>query len=252
MLFLRLYNSFSGGIFFIVAYSNCSIRKNIDVNNITFGEPKKGMKGGKMVPVLYGNRLLRVQTPSLSIPFGVTRYVAYFIANNKSWFRIEDENQGAKLFLQLAFNDLETNEEVKAFYQFLQALDEKIKKEALDHHREWFNLDKQKVQSLVDVGYKSNLRAPVDPKYSPLLKVKIPMWEGSPRLDIFEDQVSKGLDDLTKGSRIMGILEMRQIWIAANQFGGSWNILQAAIQEKRKSNSIAGTYAFVEKPDQKN
>jgi hypothetical protein len=190
---------------------------NFDASLINFDPITRNKRGGKMCYMSYGpaKKRIFVQTPPLACPFGVGQYV--------------DEKSGEISYsIDVAFRDLETDAKTKTFYDKMLGLNDVILTHAVKNSGEW--LGKTMSRDVVAEFYRSLIKDPKDPKYSPTMKIKIPLVNSQPSVDIFsEDKEKVALDYVTKGSTIRCILELKAIWFVNKNFGCTWQLVQAGV-----------------------
>lgn len=204
-----------------------------DANKLNFGKnPVKLSSGGKIVNVEYGtSRRLTIQTPAVSIPFGLSKPFQ------------GDEN--AKWSVDLSFRGYETTPAIAAFLQKMRELDAAILKAATENSKEW--LGKQMPSDIVIEFYKPLVKEPKDPKYAPTMGAKIPPGQAH-FFDI--DRKPAEMTAIQKGCKVKFILEANCVWFMNRNFGVGWKVKQALVTEKPSSGEDAaedtGAIAFVD------
>jgi hypothetical protein len=166
-----------------------------DANKVAFGKQTVKLgSGGKIANVEYnGARRLTIQTPALSLPFGLSKPFQ------------GDEN--AKWSVDLSFRGYETTPSIAAFLQKMRELDAAIIKAATENSKEW--LGKSMSSDIVEEFYKPLVKEPRDPKYAPTLSAKIQPGQAH-FFDI--DRQPAEMTVLTRGSKAKFILEANCIW----------------------------------------
>jgi len=213
--------------------------KDVDVSKLIF-KPTKVLKtttGPRIIHVNYetDNRLLRIQTPALTVPFGLSK-------------RDDEKKAGNKLFLMsVAFDALETNPEQKKFYDLINSLDAQIIAAAQREAKVWF--DKDTPSSVLEHNYKKSIK--ITEKYPPLMKLKIPVEidretkQPIPRAHVWVDKNQVSIDEIVNRCKTVNIIELKYIWaISTSMLGATWGLLQSKIVERpleRLSN-----YSFIE------
>ena len=93
--------------------SNPTIKgKNIETSNVCFAEePKVLDNGAKYVWLGYNKKNLVVQTPVMSLPFGLNLY---------------DKAEYPKYSVELSFSGKDSNKDLETFYQKIEELDDTI------------------------------------------------------------------------------------------------------------------------------
>lgn len=195
----------------IILYSN------FDPKLINFDPITRNKKGGKMCYMSYGptkKRIFLQTPPNMACPFGVGQYVA--------------DNGDISYSIDVAFRDLDTDPKMKLMYDKMAALNEVMLNQAVKNSAEW--LGKAMSKDVVAEFYRSLIKDPKDPKYSPTMKIKIPMSNGQPTADIFtEDKEKTNLDYVTKGSTVRCLVELKAVWFVNKTFGCTWQLVQAGV-----------------------
>jgi len=136
----------------------------LDVENIVFSEPKKNQKGGKYVLISYEGHRLRVQTPPMRAPFGISS----FQETPNDWN------------LYLSFGNMEEDASLQQLYDAVGVIEEKVLASAIDQGAAWFGKPHSD-ESIRDM-FKSSIKM-MKEKYPPMLKSKVPLApDGSKQL----------------------------------------------------------------------
>ena len=178
--------------------------------------------GGKTVYVNYHSDPLRIQTPKMTMPFGMT-----------AWPKPEDGKENVppqKYSLELSFKDLENNDKVKSFYNMLCDLDHRILEEGMKHSKEWFKKEHKSID-VTDAVYKRTLKIHQTSQYPPMFKVNVPVKDGKLVCDFYDENRQKidPLEHNLRGAQAMAIVQCTGIWLAGGNFGCSWKVLQMCI-----------------------
>lgn len=205
-----------------MATNSIILYSNFDAAQINFDPITRNKKGGKMCYMSYGPNKKRifVQTPpNLACPFGVSKY--------------EDEKSGDISYsIDIAFRDMDTDPKMKVFYDKMAELNEVMLAQAVKNSTEW--MGKTMSRDVIAEFYRSLIKEPKDPKYSPTMKIKIPMSNGAPSVDIFtEDKEKTTIDYITKGTTLRCLLELKTVWfINKTLFGCTWQLVQAGVTSR--------------------
>jgi hypothetical protein len=210
---------------------------------IRFSAPKPNSSGGKSVNLLnkLTNTGLRLSTP-LMLTWGA------------SDFKDEKTGQGNGKFemsLQFPSEDYK-NDDCEKFLRNMQILEQKIKDNALTLSKEWFGKI-HKNSEVVDALWTPMLKYSKDKETgeydltkSPTLRVKIPVWEGVWRCEIYDEDDNKlfpnplnpcvtPLDFIQKGTNVAVLIQCGGLWFANGKFGITWRLVQAIVQKPRTS-----------------
>ena len=213
---------------------------NFDVTkDFVYTKAKVNANGRKSIGILNNEnkKSLYVSTP-LMLTWGVNTYT--------------DEKTGEVQSYDIALqfpNDEYNNPDCVSFLKNMQALEQKIKEDAVVNSKDWLNKNKL-VPDAVDALWSPMLKYPKDkdtgePDYSraPTLKVKIPYWQGefknvelyndSKELVFPQEDVECNIGEfIVKGSNVATIIQCGGIWVANGKFGVTWKLFQAVVKPK--------------------
>ena len=215
------------------------VGENFDVSkDYMYTKAKVNANGRKSIGILNSEnkKSLYISTP-LMLTWGVNTYT--------------DEKTGDVQSYDIALqfpNDEYNNPQCVSFLKNMQALEQKIKEDAVANSKDWLNKTKL-VPEAVDALWSPMLKYPKDketgePDYSraPTLKVKIPYWEGEfKNVELYND--SKELvfpndndnnisEFIVKASNVATIIQCGGIWVANGKFGVTWKLFQAVVKPK--------------------
>lgn len=189
-------------------------------NDICFGPPDRNRNGGKFVPITGPDgvkKRITIQTPALSMPFGVSAY------------REKPEAEIQSYSIDVSFRNLETDAKLADFMTKMRGIDVKMLDASHEKCKEWFG-GKQKSRDTLEDNYRKLIKDHPENKYPPVMKVKIPIQNGQPNCMFFdENRQPVGIDYLTKGTTIKLILEVDRVWFVNNTFGVTWRAMQGMV-----------------------
>jgi hypothetical protein len=209
-------------------------------NDIKYTTPKANSSGGKAINILNKttNSTLRLSTP-LMLTWGASDYV-------------DQNGQGnGKYEMSLQFpNDEYKNDDTDLFLKNMKDMEDKIKADALTYSKEWFGKKHPNAEVINALWTpmlkysKDKLTGDYDMSKPPRLVVKLPLWEGVWRCEIYDvdqqrlypDVSNPGvspLDLLIKGSNVAVIIQCGGLWFANGKFGITWKLSQAVVQRKQ-------------------
>ena len=212
--------------------------------DISYAKPKINSVGGKNVSVM--NARLRKAT-YLSTPLMLTWGMSEF----------RDDKTGKvsyELSLQFPNSDY-PDAEGESFLEKLKAFEDKIKADAITYSKEWFNKPKMTAE-VVDALWTPMLKYPknketqdFDYTKAPILRVKVPYWEGEWRIELYDMEerqiwpsknqaVSTPLELVPKLTRVACVIQCGGIWFANGKFGVTWKLFQAVVKPPQ---SLKGT-----------
>ena len=210
----------------------------LNADSISYAPPKVNTVGGKNVRFqLGGNRGVTYVNIPVMLTWGVNEYV--------------DDTTGKRSYdmsLQFPSSDY-INDEQRAALEALEALENKIKADAITYRKEWFNKAKM-TEDVVDALWTPMLRYPkdretgeVDTSRAPSLRVKLPFWDDSfSSTEVYdvegnllfpnEESGRTPVDLISKGSQVASILQSGGIWLANGKFGTTWKLFQVVVKPR--------------------
>jgi len=209
------------------------------LDDVSLGKPKVNASGGKNIPIFNAKakKLLNLSTP-LMLTWGV----------NENDF----EGNGRKTYdMALQFPSEEyNNESSAAFLKNMTAFENHIKSQALENCKDWFNKTKMSAD-VIDALWTPILKYPKDKDTGdfdynrpPTLRIKIPIWEGVFKSEIYDmeknmlfpnadnESLTPG-DFIVRTSNLAAVITCGGIWFANGKFGVTWKLLQAMVKPKQ-------------------
>lgn len=158
-----------------------------------------------------------LQTPTMSLPFGITPY------------DVNGEIQSYSV--ELSFRGIDSDPKLQDFLEKLRELDELLIDTATENSEAWFG--KKQSREMVAEFYR-RLVNDRNPEYPPFVKMKVGVgMNGEPSAQFYDEKRERvGIDYLTKGSSLKVICEISSIWFVNKTFGASFRISQAAVVSK--------------------
>ena len=203
----------------------------IPADHLLYTKPKVNSSGGKSVGIINSTtrRSVMLSTP-LMLNWGVNVF---------------EKEGGNSYSISLQFPREEfSNDDIRAFFKMLKDMEDQVKADALKHSRDWFG--KNMTKDGIDLIWNPILKYPKDKETGeadlsrePTLKVKLPVWEGEYKFELFDvnnemlipNSQDMGPDAfINKGSNIACILQCGGIWFANNNFGVSWKLYQGVVK----------------------
>jgi hypothetical protein len=205
----------------------------LDPATIVFSNLDKTRKGGKIVYLSLGNdrkNRIVIQTPNMSLPFGVTPYTEASTGEIQSYS------------IDLSFRGHDTDPKIAEFLSKMRHIDDIIVSEGVKQSKEYFG--KQMARDLVVEFYRKLIKDPSNQQYAPTMRCKVPVYNGEPTSLFFdENRQPTTIDSITKGCSVRMILEMSSLWFVNKNFGATWKVVQCLITDKPKR---MDTFAFVD------
>lgn len=220
-----------------------TLAKDFDVSKIHYNDVRMLDNGGKVVYVSYNKAPLVLQTPEMSVPFGMQKW--------------PNEKGGPdKYVLDLSFKGKDSRSSVSMFYNVLESLDKKLVEDGFANQSTWFKGKKLASTDVVEALYTPIVKHPKDKvtgeftdRYPATFKVNVPYKDGRFTCEVYDDK--RQLADLsaieTKGSKVTAIIQFMGLWLAGGKFGSSWRVMQMKVVP---SATLRG-YAFQDVPEEK-
>ena len=159
-----------------------------NVQNVKYTAPKANSSGGKSINILNKstNSGIRISTP-LMLTWGASDFQDPTTGKGNGKF---------EMALQFPADEYK-NDDTTAFLKNMVAFENKIKEDALTYSKEWFG-KVHKNAEVVEALYSPMLKYSKDKatgepdlKKSPTFKIKIPLWEGSFRCEVYDEDFQK-------------------------------------------------------------
>lgn len=220
----------------------------IDPSKITAGGVRLNARGGKSVPLLYEGKILDIQFPKMTQPFGLTENRAD--APTGTVGDLEAYTQ------QLSFRGYRADPEAPAgtppdrpdlaiAHRVLTDIDTRIKQLAVEHAEKWFG-DADMDMKMINKLYKSSIipsktRDPKtgiskpDGKWPDTYRVKHKINKKTGQINTKfyntnrEQLTSPITDVLTKGAECVILFRLRGLWFTSN-FGYNGEVLQEVVK----------------------
>jgi len=198
--------------------------------HIIYTRPKANQAGGKSVGILntLSKKALYISSPLMT-----------------TWGATEFEGNG-KFDMALQFPREEfTNPATTQFLKVLTEFENKIKRDARTNSRDWFgkqSLSEDVIEALFSpmLKYRKDQKTGEPDKTSmPTLKVKLPVWQGEYKFELFDTQNNKLIPSETgatlpvlipKCCEVACILVCGGIWFANGKFGLTWKAYQIVVK----------------------
>ena len=205
--------------------------------DIKYSKPKVNSSGGKSVGVLNAatNSATFLATP-LMLTWGVSEFA--------------DKKTGEKTYsMSLQFPGEEYNTPaISKFRANIAKFEEKVKADALVNQKEWFGKSTMTAEHVSlfwtpMLKFAKGENGEPDHSKNPTLNVKLPIWEGTWNVELFDPQSRKIFPDssnehltpvdlIAKGSHVAVVLQCGGVWFAGGKFGVTWKLFQGVVKPK--------------------
>ena len=196
-----------------------TLAKNLDVSKIVFDSVKKNALGGKIVYLSYnGEKKITMQTTEVSAPFGLSAYT--------------DETTGnVRYSLDYSYRGMDSNPKIKLLHDKMTELDNLMIDTGVANSKDWFG--KKMSREVVEALYRPIVKPAKDPeKYAPTTKLKIVSNDKGMKVLAFDNTKQPfDLTTLTSGASVAAIIECSSVWFVNKQFGVTWRLVQAKVNQ---------------------
>jgi hypothetical protein len=203
--------------------------KDINVNNFKYSEVKTLASGAKAVYINYGSSKLRIQTPVMFLPYGVSEG---FEAEKKV------DKKDKKYNLTLSFKGQDENPKIEVFLNKMKDIENKIINDAFDNREPWFKDDFDGNKAFVSRLFSPIIKVDKDKntgkvigKYPPTINFKIPYDSINDKFNFqafnMDDNELIDFNDIIgklKSGKGQLIVELNSIWFAGGKFGCTWKL----------------------------
>jgi hypothetical protein len=198
--------------------------------HVIYTKAKANASGGKSVGILntMTRKPLYINTPLMT-----------------TWGATEFEGNG-KFDMSLQFPREEfSNPQIQALLDVLIKFENKIKADARKYSRDWLGkatISEDVINALftpiLKFG-KDQATGEPDKSRSPTLKVKLPIWNGEYKFELFDTQNNKLIPNDTgltptaliqKGCEVACIIVCGGLWFASGKFGVTWKAYQIVVK----------------------
>lgn len=203
------------------------------ITDMIYTKVKVNSVGGKSIGIINSNtkRSLMFSTPVM-LNWGVNVF--------------ENQNGTNTYSLSLQFPREEfATEPTNQLLDMLKNMEAKILEDAVENSKDWFG--KSQSREVVEAFWNPILKYPKNPDTqepdltrAPTLKVKLPMWDGEYKFEVFDMENNLLIPNeegrspdmvIQKASNIACVLQCGGIWMANGNFGVSWKLFQGKYKE---------------------
>lgn len=226
--------------------------KRVNLDNMRFSDVKKNSHGGNMIYIKYHNdennreERFTFQTPKMACPFG--------LSESKP-----NEGEAPKYSLELSFGN--PSRAMQRYHKIVGDFDEKMKNVSIENCKAWFKRTKMSMD-IANENYTNHLRRYKDPetgeftgKYADTVRFKLPQTDsGAFRTEFYDEEGMRieiaSPEDLkkyvTKGCKVIAIVQCSSVWFVNGKYGVSWSVVQAQLFP---SGGFGGACAIQEDPN---
>jgi hypothetical protein len=193
--------------------------------------------------VSYNGGPLRIQTPLVKLPFGISR-----------WPKDDSQlqpGQQVKWSMDMSLEldgERAKNPALQTFYDAIVAFDRKMIQEGVANSMNFFKT-KYSSEEVVEALYTASTKNK-NPKYAPSMTVKVPMYEGEFSVKAYDASLKainfKDALATLNGAKAVAIIQCTGLWLAGKKFGATWKLKQIMIKPGQKD---LPDCAFIETPE---
>jgi hypothetical protein len=222
------------------------LTSKFDPSKISYNKIKNLDNGGKMISLLYDGQQFALQTPEMSVPYGM-----------KEWGDTEEDK---KYTLDLSFRDMDTDtnkgNSIQSTFNAMKAFETHLIDTCLKENWLKKKTDKKDViEALFTpiIRHSKDQDGEITDKYPPTFSFKIPTSTGKNGPNkIITDVYDYNGNEInirnftTKGTRCKAIITP-SVWCAGGKFGCSF---RANVLKIRPKEVISGLDAFISAPEE--
>jgi len=205
--------------------SNVVLASNFNTQKCSFTQPKVLDNGGKQAYINYDAGMFVFQTPSCSLPYGMSAF---------------DKAGPIKYSVELSLRGYDdAASKMKPFYDALTRLDEFMIDQGVKNSKAWFKADLSR--DVIKAFYTPMIRIPLDKDgnrkpYPPTIKLSLRQKRDSQEFDVkcFDEkkQPYNGIpleELLVKNTQMTCLIQCTGVWFAGSKYGLSWKLVQSII-----------------------
>jgi hypothetical protein len=222
--------------------SNTVLASTFNTQKLSFSQIRVLDSGGKQAYMNYDGGMFVFQTPSCSLPYGMSAF---------------DKAGPVKYSVELSLRGYdEEGSKMEQFYEALESLDDWMIEQGVKNSKQWFKSELSR--DVVKAFYTPMIRISKDkdgnPKpYPPTIKCSLRQKRDSQDFDVqcYDDkrQLYRGIpleELLVKGTQMTSLVQCTGIWFAGSKYGLSWKLVQSVISKLPQS---ARGFNFVDDGD---
>lgn len=203
---------------------------DVQIENVSFSEPKVNKQGGKAVQLKYGGQNLQLRLPKTGFPAGLVQR--------------EDPNSGTTYTLIASLKgcdpyakDRSEDPTMGPLYNFMKDLQEKLIEWATENSPKLFG--KKRSAESVNDSFKSILSVSTDKvgdeyvpngKYPPSLRFKIPVYDGRVDMDVVDNDLNPimltpdSLKSVFQKRVEANLVVVASVYVIGQSFGVAWKV----------------------------
>ena len=222
---------------------------DVKVSKLRYSPIKALSSGARIVYINYGDEKLTVQTPLVSLPYGVGD--GTFMANRGAGgggaaaaAAADAEPENKRYDLSLSFRGMDDTPKIKSFYDKMVEIEKKIMDDAFVNRLAWLRDDFNGMKPIVTALMNPMIRVDRDKetrkitnKYPPTMKVKLPY---DARIDSFvfdatdmkgEELDFKAVMTKLRGTKAVLAIQLTGLYFSGGKYGCMWKVVTGMFQK---------------------
>ena len=222
--------------------SSINLSHQVNTSNITYDGPMANSYGGKFAKVSYNGKWPLIQTPKISVPFGLSVY--------------EDKDKNGNVTnktysFDVSFNGYDEdpmtgeikNPKIKSFYDLVTKLDNHLVDHVTTNSFTWIDdpdASKPVCKALLRAAMKwsrDKETKKINTQYAPRMKMSLPLWEGEMKFKAFVGETEltevKNIEELESymsgKCEVTVICRCDRITFNGGKYGFKWTVQQLKI-----------------------
>lgn len=210
--------------------------KSFNVGAISLSAQSTMKSGAKSAFINYNKGGFFIQTPSLSVPMGLSCFT--------------DEKTGKKQYsLQLSLRDYDADGKVKEFYEMMNSIDTYMIEQGVKNSKDWFG--KQCSMELIQDKYSTCTKASKTTDksgnpYPPSFRLKLKTDDNTGEF-LFKNVINKKKETVDvsfeeafgRNCKVTCLLKASMVWFTNAGYGITWRPEQIRIDEESSTMSLA-------------
>ena len=189
-------------------------------DDLLYRNPRRNAQGGMTVYTNLKDKPwpgnVVVQVPPGRAPFGVSKGLN------------DDGKNTDKFSIEISFDDIDTNEEMRQYKEFIEDYDDTIIDGASANCEKWFGkkIPRDAIAELI----RRNVRKSKNPQYSDTVRFRVPYSNGQFTAKLYDMDMNEiSWDKCGSNSVIIPLTTSKSIWFVNKMFGTTWELDHAVL-----------------------
>jgi hypothetical protein len=226
------------------------LAKSVDVSKLKFSAPKTLGNQSRSVYVNYEGDKLRIQTPIMHLPYGVSDNEALAKLNKKPGDISTDAAQPKKYDLSVSFRGMDGSKGLQTLHDKMREIENAVIDHVFENRQVLLRDDYDGVKAFVKKLFTPIVKYDKDKVtgnikengYPPSMRVKIPYDDETEVFNFDSFDMDKNALDFKsimtrlKGAKGRLIIQFGGVWIAGGRYGCTWRLMSAQFEVTSKAN----------------